>query len=332
MTDLNYLEQLVDDRESESFELEFKQSAALQTEKKQRESGNKKPINYGIEVSKDVSAMANANGGRIIYGIVDDNSRATSLDDGSPVQERKSEWIDQICAHHIHPRIDGIRITPILADNGNQYFVVDVPKATTLAPHQAGDKVYYQRQNTTTVALEDYQIRDLRARAVSPDLILKITSEYVSSSTVDDQVVRTAKLLVSATNLSDTPSLYTTMWFYLDERLETQTPQFWTKGSTALLTYDGSSAGVSLQLPNIACTSYSRNYSVPGSMPFFRGVDFTLFDAEIKAQLPKEFKANRDFVPYLYGWSIIAPGCSKKTRLGLLLLSHDCANVAGEVE
>lgn len=281
MNELNYLKQLVEDRESESFELEFKDSASLQTEKKQRESGNAKPKNYGIELSKDVSAMANANGGRIIYGIAEDNCRAKSLDDGSPIQERKAEWIEQACAHHIHPRIDGIRITPLLADNGNQFFIVDIPMATTLAPHQAGDKIYYQRQNTTTVALEDYQIRDLRRRAVSPDLSLKIMSEYISSSNVDEQTVTTVNLEASAVNMSETPSLYTAMWFYLDERPEVRGGRFWNRGSTLRFTYVGSVAGVPLHLSHVPCTVYSQNFSVPSHMPIFKGVDFSIVTIEL---------------------------------------------------
>ena len=154
------LERLIADAEEESLTLDYKAAAALA-----KTDGKK------TEITKDVSAMANAAGGRIIYGIreFDDAAsrhRPAALD---PVDRRQisKEWLDQVIGS-IRPRIDSVVIVPVQLSSApdDVAYVVDVPQSSTA--HQAGDKRYYRRYNFESVAMYDHEIRDVMARSQHP--------------------------------------------------------------------------------------------------------------------------------------------------------------------
>jgi hypothetical protein len=305
--DIAYLNRLVADKHAETFELEYKSSASLHSEREQRARGVSTTKDNAIELSKDVSAMANANSGRIIYGINERNSLAHSLDSGSPIQNKKSEWIDQVCSTHIHPRIEGLKIASIPATvAGYEYLIVDVPKAVTQAPHQAGDYRYYQRQNTTTVVLEDYQIRDLRRRSESPDLVMLVRGRVISADAVNNMQTVKLTLTVRIKNGSETPSLYNALDFWLDERLRILSG-FWRSEELWLnLTHpDGTLSS--------RCKRYTSNHMVPACMPIFSGTEFHLFDAQVEFTHTLEDYSDATFA---YAWSVVAPGFPRRARAG----------------
>ena len=76
--------------QEETSNLEFKRSDALDNT-----DGNKR------ELAKDVSAMANAAGGVIVYGIEEKDNLADALDQGTM---QTKEWIDQLLTSNIEPK------------------------------------------------------------------------------------------------------------------------------------------------------------------------------------------------------------------------------------
>lgn len=146
---LHDLEQLVQDGIPESLHLDYKDSRALQKTKL-------------AEITKDVSAFANSDGGRIIYGIEEVNNLPTELDVGVPDSNISREWLDQILAGHITPPIPGIRIFQIEGQAEHSYYVIDAPKSTTA--HQAADKKYYKRFEFRSAPMDHYEIEDVRSR------------------------------------------------------------------------------------------------------------------------------------------------------------------------
>src|SRR5258708_38427470 len=86
-------------QQEEHQQLEFKGAAALS-----------KSDNSKAEISKDVSAFANAIGGTIVYGIAEDSSnlpfRAANIDPIDPVAFSK-EWLESVIDSRIQPRIPG---------------------------------------------------------------------------------------------------------------------------------------------------------------------------------------------------------------------------------
>jgi Putative DNA-binding domain len=147
--------------EQESLTLEYKRCAALDNTDA-----------YKNEISKDVSAFANAAGGTLIYGIIDDKHVPTDLDVGFSPGEGRRDWLDQVIDSRIQPRIQGVlvREIPLTGDKaGRVVYVVDVPQSHTA--HQAHDKRYYKRRNFQVSPMDDYEVRDVMNRAKAPLVI-----------------------------------------------------------------------------------------------------------------------------------------------------------------
>jgi hypothetical protein len=136
------------------------------------------------EISKDISAMANSDGGIIIYGIAEynDSNRSHLPEKIDPVSRKNisKEWLEQIINTNIFPRISNIKITPVGINNSDDgvIYVVDIPKSNTA--HQAKDKRYYKRFNFESVAMYDYEIKDIMNRAHTPILTLEFLIEQES--------------------------------------------------------------------------------------------------------------------------------------------------------
>lgn len=146
---------LISNKVEENIILEYKQSKALL-----------KTENAKNEISKDVSAFANAVGGTIIYGIREDEHIPVEIDDGFDPSEITKEWIESVIDSKISPRIDGIKIIPIELRETKPcryIYVVNIPQSTR-APHQASDKRYYKRYNLKSAPMEDYEIKDIANR------------------------------------------------------------------------------------------------------------------------------------------------------------------------
>jgi hypothetical protein len=170
---INRLKKLVADGIEESSQLEYKRAAAL----------SKNDDKKKADIVKQVSAMANAAGGTIVYGIAEFNEKdkrhlPEKLD---PVDrtETSREWLDSII-QSIQPRIDGVVIHPIAddADTNKGFYVVEVPASHTA--HQARDHVYYKRRNFQLLPMEDYEVRDVMNRKSHPQIKASI---FINRST-----------------------------------------------------------------------------------------------------------------------------------------------------
>lgn len=149
------VENLVRLQIQENIHLEYKSSKAI--------SGKQG------EITKDVSAFANSDGGVLIYGITEDKKRhiPESIDEGIDHSKYSKEWLEQIIQSNVNPVIDDLRINPIPIppSKTTSLYLVDIKKSLR-APHQAQDKRYYKRYNFQSVPMEDYEINDIRNRIV----------------------------------------------------------------------------------------------------------------------------------------------------------------------
>jgi len=161
---LDKIEELINNRVEESLNLDYKAAASL-----------KRDSQKISEISKDVSAFANSDGGKIIYGVSENQANKHWPGEIDPInrQEVTKEWLEQIIHTRIHPKIDGIHIFPIeLKDSSDKViFIVDVPQSNTV--HQADDKKYYKRYNFMSSPMDDYEIRDILNRHKNPEIILE---------------------------------------------------------------------------------------------------------------------------------------------------------------
>lgn len=154
------LEYLINNEVEENIHLDYKASGALSKEPKKRQ-----------EITKDVSAFANSDGGIIIYGISEKAHKPEGFSyiDG---KEFTKEWLENEI-NLIQPRIDGIEIFPIRIDNdlAKSVYIVKIPRSEK-APHMARSNKYYKRFNFMSEPMEDYEVKDVMFRHHSPSLVI----------------------------------------------------------------------------------------------------------------------------------------------------------------
>ena len=150
---------------------------------------------WKCELVKDVTSMANANGGIIIYGVkeYDDKEKRTFPEKITPLaaDSVSKEQIEQIIIQNTSPTISGIEIVVLPFDESMKdvVLIIDIPKSDTV--HQnLYDYKYHKRQNVTTYAMEDYEIRELMYRSKTPNIIPKIKIEDKTRATIVKELVQ----------------------------------------------------------------------------------------------------------------------------------------------
>ncbi len=184
---------LIANQVEENIHLDYKGGDSLQ-----KTDGKKK------ELSKDVSAFANSDGGTIIYGIkeFDDVARRHLPEKIDPIDRTNisKEWIEQVINSNIQPKVTGLLITPIqlVGSVNNVAYVVTIPKSNTA--HQASDKKYYKRYNFESVAMEDYEIKDIINRQTNP--VLHLLLDPASTTYVENVVTMPIMIMNSSVKMA----------------------------------------------------------------------------------------------------------------------------------
>jgi len=148
----NDLKNLIKNKIQEDTNLDYKRSEFPTTNK------------FNKELAKDVSAMANSNGGTIIYGIKEENHFPKEII-WIEKDEGYKERIEQIINNKIFRKIEGLNVKKVLSDNKKKFvIIIDIPKSD-IAPHQCHSdgkkRRYYKRHGSTTEEMEHYEIEDL---------------------------------------------------------------------------------------------------------------------------------------------------------------------------
>jgi len=149
--DLNYIQQLIENKIAESRTLEFKRGLWDSSESDKK------------EMLKDISALANTDGGRIIVGVAENESIITDIVgiDVSNIDATLTGLYQSIMGG-IEPRINGINITPIQLENGKYILVFDIPKSWA-APHMVSFRNasrFYKRTSNNVYQLGVQEIRN----------------------------------------------------------------------------------------------------------------------------------------------------------------------------
>lgn len=176
---LEDIQSLIDNEVEESTELEYKQSFA------------KKNPKWKEELAKDISAMANANGGIFIYGLAEKtvSNRRSIPEKIIPIvsTEMTKDQLSQLLSSNISPKIPNIEILVLPKDDGN-LFVVRVPKSTTAHQNKI-NHLYYIRRNAIVEVMEDYEIRDVMNRQSNPPLEIEGCGLYKTKTDNYDKKV-----------------------------------------------------------------------------------------------------------------------------------------------
>jgi Putative DNA-binding domain len=276
---------LIANKVEENLTLDYKACGALEhTDSKKR------------EISKDVSAFANSAGGVIVYGIVEDKHFPIRLDVGYKRSDLSKEWIEQVINSNIQRRIDGIRINPVRlsgAADDKVLYVVSVPQSVR-APHMAADHRFYKRFNFESVAMDEYEVRDVARRSEAPELSLELKWQ---SGLVP--AVPIVELLVSILNESPEPANHAVIRLYVDSRISILDSTGFPGATDHRLTAEHGEIPVKV---------LSLTWSTPMRMPIWEGEPFLLSESTIKLVLPSEHGK------YLVGWRLSAPRMSTRQK------------------
>lgn len=178
LTEYNYsdIQMLIDDEVEENIHLDYKDGRALSKDDKKR-----------LEITKDVSAFANSDGGIIIYGVAEANHKPISFApvDGSIYTK---EWLEQVI-QRVSRRIKDIKIYPIRIDGNiaKTIYVVKIPVSND-CPHMAEDRRYYKRFNFSSVPMEEYEVRASFNKKLSPTLEVDSCIFYQTNGDEDEDV------------------------------------------------------------------------------------------------------------------------------------------------
>jgi hypothetical protein len=144
------LQSLIDNSVLESKTIEYKQSipSNLDSDKK--------------EFLADVSSFANASGGDLIYGIVEEEGTPERLE-GLTIEnaDREIRRLDSIIRDGIEPRIPSIVIRPIDLSNGKIALIIRISKSW-ISPHRVSFKSYdkfYSRSSNGKYPLDVAELR-----------------------------------------------------------------------------------------------------------------------------------------------------------------------------
>jgi hypothetical protein len=140
------LQRLVDEDVAEDQRLDFKEEAY-------------EPVKRH-EMLKDVTALANTDGGYLLIGVQEREGKACGL---LPVADarRVAEAMGKSCVQNVAPRIDGLEILPVAAPGGGEVIVVRVPESAE-KPHMytlKGRTQFTRRYGTENRAMTIEEIR-----------------------------------------------------------------------------------------------------------------------------------------------------------------------------
>lgn len=141
------IQRLIDNHQTESIILEFKQELGKDTK----------------EIAKDISAMANSEGGIIIYGLIEDETGAAKSINWLNAQDKIPEKIEEVISATITPRVY-VKIFDQISskeDPSKKIFVVYIPRSNGLHMVIKGkDNRYYKRIGRTVQSMEHSEIME----------------------------------------------------------------------------------------------------------------------------------------------------------------------------
>lgn len=118
----------------------------------------KRELGHNSDIAKEVCALANSDGGNIIYGVDSKDRVPITLlwVRGDGVEER----IQNVVATCIQPKLEGVSVSryPDPSDQKQAVFVVEVPKSASM-PHMANER-YYKRRGSTSTPMDHEEVRN----------------------------------------------------------------------------------------------------------------------------------------------------------------------------
>lgn len=271
------------------------------------------------ELTKDVSAFANADGGTLIFGVCEGNQKDNTkhvpiaIDQGFERSGKvNANWLENILLSNIAPKIQGLKPYEIDLENGNFILVLEVPQSQ-YGPHMAKDNKYHRRRQTKAEPMEHYEVEDVRNRSRGP--LLRLNVEHFQEGTVLRGNVNHF-FRFELENLVEKPSEYAQILFFIDSRLSQCRSEKFSKKNKIIpattfildtLSILEPQAGDNLvvskiaSLPQISFECFFSSYGLPQNPPAWKGNNINL------GGISFEFVKGTENTTYFYGWQILSP-------------------------
>ena len=184
------IQALVEHETQESAELEFKRDI------ESTDRGKKK-------LAKHVSAMANANGGIIIFGIEEKDSKADKLIgiDEMVGDQPVGEFVNNVLISRVRPRL-AVQPQAVKLANGKVVLVLQVSRIP-YRPHMVlAENVYYVRHNCSVALADEHEVRKMVLESKSSSDEMK---EFLKKRNLDDKDKENFALTPLAKRMRENP-------------------------------------------------------------------------------------------------------------------------------
>jgi hypothetical protein len=308
--DIEDVERLVTEGVQENTHLEYKSINLLGKSSEQK-----------MKIAKAVSAMANADGGVILFGVVEENHVPVRVEEGVDPKKTSREWLEQVIASRIKRKVPGVRIRPIpTGTDSRTLYAVLVPRSER-PPHQMPDGRFYIRRNFTIEVMEEYEVRDAYARQAAPDVGLEVFFRRRGAcitrfpiSWVDPDTPHTVEVNATLTNAGGGEVRAVLLTIVADARLMDEKPV----PGLVLKDYQATVDGKPLAVRK----GYYTWKSISG-LPLFREIPVRLFEPDVPIHFKKDWVEGSD-APFI-AWDLHTPGM--EPRLGCVRLRRDGEDV-----
>ena len=135
--------------------------------------------NWEDDLSKNISAWANYEGGYLIFGVANpEPGQQIEIDGGVPLDYKPDlpTWLDQVIPNLVDPPLSKIATRVVTGTDANSkikpdhaLIVIHIPPSES-APHQARDRKYYQRLGRHLVPLRHRAVLDIQSRRKHPKI------------------------------------------------------------------------------------------------------------------------------------------------------------------
>jgi Putative DNA-binding domain len=168
-TTLKEIQALIDNEIQESLHLDYKEARAVGKASKQKS-----------DFAKDASAFANSDGGVLIYGIQEKGHLPVAIT-GIDHSQFSREFIEQTIRTNISSPSPNFTVIQIPINKKESVYVVKVEKSFGTPHQRKEDKKFYRRYNFESVAMENYEIEDVRNRRQGISPLVNISTEIIES-------------------------------------------------------------------------------------------------------------------------------------------------------
>lgn len=186
------IEAMIANQEPEGQYLDYKRGDALGTEDKKKG-----------ELVKDITGLANAGGGRIIYGVSELKVGTIGVPDAFfpvPSTTTTRDWIYSVVRSKSNPPFSDFEVEELIEPGGGRVVVIDVRPGST-AFQSTHDHCYYQRAGTHTVPMLDFQIRDVMNRRTKPVISVTLFARQVGQGDVQRYLLEIVLRNIGAVSL-----------------------------------------------------------------------------------------------------------------------------------